>query len=84
MAALLSSVQWWSYHSGYATRCTVILDLREDAMARFADEEARQLVSAALSNGWIAEIGRTATSGPGYVLTRKGEAQLLRNKQRAA
>ncbi len=83
MADLLDAVQWYGYHSGYASRHALTMDLREHAMARFADEETRRLIAEALSRDWIAQLGRDY-AGPAYVLTRKGEVELARLRRLAA
>jgi hypothetical protein len=78
MAALLETIEWWGYHLGYASRHSVLQQMREHPMQRFVDEDTRRLISKAVSSDLIAEITRRPIAGPGYVLTRRGEAELTR------
>jgi hypothetical protein len=84
MASLLEAVAWWAYRTGYAHRDALLTSLREYTEQRFVDEETRSLISKAVSSDLIAEITPGRYGGPGYVLTRRGEAELTRHRRRAA
>lgn len=75
MADLLYAVQWYGRNFGYASRYDVIPPLRRSATARLGDDEVRRLIAEALSEDWISEVPGGA-KGPGYVLTRRGDAYL--------
>jgi hypothetical protein len=74
MAELLAIVHHDAYHLGYASRWSLIVDLREAPTLRYTDDRAKALIRRALSESLIAEVG---PSGNGFVLTRKGEASLM-------